>query len=88
MEDNKDEVQRFLLIGPAKTMIELTTMLNSLEEGITRLVTVQKERSGYFALLDRAIQAIITPEDYLIGLDLEQPDKFSEFGPTYKVNMA
>lgn len=91
MEENNEEAEikeRFAIIGPIKTIVELVVQLNTLNEGTTRVITIQKERSGYFAIIDRALQMIVTPDDYFM-LQLDQNKSNSDtFVAGFDVKMA
>lgn len=77
-DDNEPTKQRFMTIGPVTDLVELAAALNELNEGSTRVIAVEKQGGGWIALLDRAIQVIITPDllhDYNNG---EFDDGFDE----------
>jgi hypothetical protein len=75
---------RFVLIGPAKTMLDLTMLLNAMPGGINKVVAIQRTLFvGYFALLDRNPQLVLTTEDLE---DIPSPEH--EETVLYKVGMA
>lgn len=88
------DIDRFLLIGPARSIQELTIQLNMLNEGITRIEHIYVEGfwiwRRYYAVLDRAMQMVVTPDTYLPDNteDFEENGDNVRFYPSFNVDMA